>query len=98
MERPRRTSLAAVLALAVGSPAGAQQTPTFPASRDLVRVDVAVTDDRGAPVEGLTAADFTVTSDGKPVEIATFEAVVVRVPGRAEPEALTAVSDPIASP
>ena len=69
-------------------PARAQETPTFPASRDLVRVDVAVTDGKGAPVTDLTQADFSVLSDGKPVAIASFEQVVVQPlayeePGRA---------------
>jgi VWFA-related protein len=95
-----RRPIAALLVVAASGapPAGAQQPPTFPASRDLVRVDVAVTDDRGEPIVGLTAADFTVTSDGKPVEIATFEAVVVRAPDRTDPASLTAVSDPIPAP
>jgi VWFA-related protein len=98
MGTPGRTSVAAILTLAIGPWAHAQETPTFPASREVVRVDVAVTDDRGAPIEGLTAGDFTVTSDGKPVEIATFEAIVVQAPQRTEPAALTPVSDPIAAP
>jgi VWFA-related protein len=95
-----RRPIAALLVVAASGapPAGAQQPPTFPASRDLVRVDVAVTDDRGEPIVGLTAADFTVTSDGKPIEIATFEAVVVRAPDREEPTALAAVSDAIPAP
>ena len=79
MKRSHRAPVAAILALAVGGvPAGAQDTPTFPASRDLVRVDVAVTDGKGAPVTDLTQADFTVLSDGKPVPIASFETVVVQ--------------------
>ena len=101
MKRPSRRSVLALAATvaAGGAPgARAQQPPSFPASRDLVRVDVAVTDDRGEPILGLAAADFTVTSDGKPVEIATFEAVVVRAPDRTEPASLTAVSDPIPAP
>ena len=93
-----RRAATLALALALALPAGAQQPPTFPASRDLVRVDVAVTDGRGEPVMGLTAADFTVTSDGKPVAIATFEAVVVRAPDRTEPDALTAVSEAVPAP
>src|SRR5688572_26947009 len=101
MQRPSRTSVLALAAAvaAGGAPAArAQQPPSFPASRDLVRVDVAVTDGRGEPVTGLTASDFTVTSDGKPVAIATFEAVVVRAPDRTEPDALAAVSEAVPSP
>lgn len=79
MERPLRASFAVVLALAAsGAPsARAQETPTFPASRDLVRVDVAVLDGKGQAVTGLSAADFEVLSDGKPVAITTLEEVVV---------------------
>jgi VWFA-related protein len=95
-----RRQVAALLVVATSgaSQARAQQPPTFPASRDLVRVDVAVTDGSGETIEGLTASDFIVTSDGTPVAIATFEAVVVRPPDRPEPTALAPVSDPIAAP
>jgi VWFA-related protein len=93
-----RRSAALAIAFAIAPAARAQQPPTFPASRDLVRVDVAVTDDRGETIGGLTAADFTVTSDGTPVVIATFEAVVVGAPSRTEGSALTPVGDPIPAP
>jgi VWFA-related protein len=93
MRHPHRAStLAGIAALAAAS-AASQQTPSFPTARELVRVDVAVTDDQGNAVQGLTAADFVVTSDGKAVEIATFEAVVVRAPEREEAEGLGPVSD-----
>lgn len=100
MERSRRTSLAVLLALAVGPPAGAQDTPTFPASRDLVRVDVAVLDGKGQAVTGLSAADFEVLSDGKPVAIATLEEVVVVSPRTTADEAagLAPVSVAVAAP
>jgi VWFA-related protein len=99
MERPRRTSVAALLALVVGgAPARAQETPTFPASRDLVRVDVAVTDAEGAPVTDLTQADFTVLSDGTPVAISSFETVIVQPLAYEEPEpGAFPVSAPLAS-
>ena len=101
MKRPSRRSVLALAAtVATGGAPGAraQQPPSFPASRDLVRVDVAATDRRGEPIVGLTADDFTVTSDGKPVPIATFEAVVVTAPERTEPDALAAVSEAVPSP
>jgi VWFA-related protein len=66
---------------AVTSRAAPQATaPTFPAGVELVRIDVVVLDKEGQPVTGLTAADFEISEGGKPVEIASFEPVVVRVP------------------
>jgi VWFA-related protein len=49
--------------------------PVFPSRVDLVTVDVVVLDREGKPVEGLTAADFTVKESGQPQSIAAFEAV-----------------------
>jgi VWFA-related protein len=77
MKRSRCASAAAILTLATSPGAHAQETPTFPASRDVVRVDVAVLDGKGQAVTGLSAADFEVRSDGKPVAITTLEEVVV---------------------
>ena len=48
--------------------------PRIEASADVVRVDVLVTDKRGNPVRGLTAADFALEEDGKPAAIVAFEA------------------------
>jgi hypothetical protein len=50
----------------------ATQRASAPASIDLVEVDVAVVDRQGKPVTGLTARDFAVKEDGRPVEIKTF--------------------------
>ncbi len=52
--------------------------PTFPTQLDLVTVDVIVTDKNGNPVEGLTAADFALSEEGKPQTISSFDAVAVR--------------------
>lgn len=49
--------------------------PTFTAEVEQVVVDVVVTDKQGAPVTGLTQADFVVAEDGAPQNVATFEAV-----------------------
>jgi VWFA-related protein len=73
-----RTAIAAVLVilLATGTPGAAQQeTPqaTFSATTRLIVQTVTVTDANGNAVEGLTAADFTVTEDGVPQEIAFVE-------------------------
>ncbi len=47
--------------------------PTFRANINLVRVDVIVTDKKGAPVDTLKQADFQVFEDGKPQDIETFK-------------------------
>jgi VWFA-related protein len=84
-------ALAAPLALAVRAqdaaapqtpqpapPAQAEQTPTFRADINFVRVDVIVTDRQGNPVHDLRQEDFEVTEDGKPQAIQTFKLVNVR--------------------
>ena len=68
-------SIAILPPAAVTPQAAEQQRPTFPAQAELVTVDVVVTDKSGAPVVGLRREDFTVTEDGAPQEIASFEAV-----------------------
>jgi VWFA-related protein len=50
-------------------------TPTFPSQVELVNVDVVVTDKKGVPVTGLTAADFQLLEDGGPQNVTSFEAV-----------------------
>ena len=51
--------------------------PTFPAEVEQVTVDVVVTDKKGVPATGLTAADFQIFEDDKPQKIASFDAVEV---------------------
>ncbi|MFN8092841.1 MAG: VWA domain-containing protein [Vicinamibacteria bacterium] len=67
-------------------------TPSFPVAARRVVVDVVVTDRDGAPVAGLTAADFEVSEDGKPQAVVSFEEIgataAVAEPGKA----------PVASP
>jgi Ca-activated chloride channel homolog len=76
--------LSALLCLAAHARA---QTPTpvpeddevLTVRTDLVTVPVFVTDRRGARVSGLSAADFRVAADGRPVEISYFAAGASRV-------------------
>jgi len=53
------------------------ETPTFPAQVEQVIVDVVVTDKKGVPIRGLTRADLSITEDGVPQEVTSFEAVQV---------------------
>jgi VWFA-related protein len=59
--------LALVLLLATTAP------PQFTADVDAVTVDVVVTDDKGAPVTDLAAADFAVAEDGAAQKVESFE-------------------------
>ena len=63
--------------------------PTFKSTTVLVEVDAVVTDGSGRPVRGLAKEDFTITEDGRPVDIATFSAIDVpeAPPGAAIPPA-----------
>ena len=54
--------------------------PTFPAATELVTVDVVVLDKQGMPVAGLSREDFAIAEEGKPQELAAFEAVDLRPP------------------
>ena len=49
-------------------------TTVFKANVRRVVVDVVVTDSKGQPVSGLTKANFSVTEDGKPQQILSFDA------------------------
>ncbi len=54
-------------------PANQRPTATFRSSVDLVTVNVVVRDKSGNVVLGLTKDDFTVTEDGRPQTISTFD-------------------------
>ena len=56
-------------------PQETQEAPKFPALVEQVTVDCVVSDKKGNPLPGLTARDFTVTEDGVPQSIASFEAI-----------------------
>ncbi len=55
--------------------APAAETPVFPTQLEQVIVDVVVTDKKGTPIKGLTAADLAVTEDGVKQDVVSFEAV-----------------------
>ena len=103
MTRVPRAAVATTLALGLlagsradaGQQAAADQPPqTFRTAVDLVSADVAVIDRDGKPVHGLTAADFTLTVDGRPRKVATAEyiAQVRRDPAGDRGSSPTAVS------
>jgi len=85
--RPRLALAACLLALVtpfarltVSMEPAQQQAPVFRSRIDLVELDASVLDKDRRPVRGLTKADFTVFEDGKPQEIAVFEAINVPDP------------------
>jgi len=48
-------------------------TPVFHAQAQLVLMDVSIIDERGAPIKGLKAEDFTILENGKPQVVRAFE-------------------------
>ncbi len=83
-----RSVLPALVAVAIGTsladvgarapqaqqrPANQRPTATFRSSIDLVTVNVVVRDRNGNIVRGLTRDDFTVTEDGRPQTVSTFD-------------------------
>jgi VWFA-related protein len=57
-----------------GRAQGPEIPPTFPSGVELITVDAVVLDTNGRPVPGLARDDFVVKEDGRPQEIASFEA------------------------
>jgi VWFA-related protein len=86
ISRLARAFAAAAAVLASGVAAGAGQKPaqlprpSFTSSVDIVSVDVNVIDRNGRPLRDLTAADFTLTVDGRPRTIASAQFVSVTAP------------------
>ena len=82
-----RVAALTVVVILAGLALGAQQTPppeqlpSFRASVDLIDIDVSVLDKHRRPVQGLTAADFTVLEDGKPRPVVAFTPVDLPPPG-----------------
>jgi len=77
------------------SPKKGQWVPVFPSEVELITVDAAVLDRDGHPVAGLGQDDFTLTEDGRPVEIARFEAFVL-APATTPPAEPSAVATNVA--
>lgn len=77
----RTRALLAVSTLLLASAAApeppAVPTTAFPTGVEVVNVDVVVLDQKGQPLEGLQAGDFTVLEDGRPQAVSTFEAVTL---------------------
>ena len=69
------------------APPAAPAPPTFPSGVELITVDAVVLDRDGRPVPGLTREDFVVKEDGRPREIASFEAFEAGAPEAEETEA-----------
>jgi VWFA-related protein len=78
------------------APPAEAPTPSFPSQVEQVTVDVVVTDKKGTPIPGLGPKDFTLTEDGDPQEIATFEAVKVPASPSAAPPGKPRISSNMA--
>ena len=74
-----------------------QPRPTFRSGVDLVPIDVVVLDNDRRPVKGLRAEDFTVTEDGDPQAIETFEEVDVPEPEADAPAWMREVAPDVVS-
>lgn len=99
--RPRRPGFRVLLLAALATsptgtawPQAAPAPPTFPSGVELITVDAVVLDRDGRPVPDLTRDDFVVKEDGRPREIASFEAFDV---GAAPAEAEAAAPPVVAS-
>lgn len=76
MRRLAGAIIAVVVLPALG--AAQDQRPVFRGAIDRVRVDVIVTDERGAFVDDLTAADFRIFEDGREQELLDLQLVDLR--------------------
>lgn len=85
----RSVAVGALVAIATASVLVAQSPRRSSQERlksgvELVEVDVIVTDAKGQPVRGLTADDFELREDDKPVEIRSFDAIELPEPDTLE--------------
>lgn len=88
--------LSALLAVVPVTPGSAsaedpQNVATFPSKVELITVDAVVLDSAGKPVSGLSRDDFTVSEDGRPRDIVSFDAFSL------EPEPPTGEAIPVAA-
>jgi VWFA-related protein len=92
MMLPRHAILPMLVALAVGvaaqEPAPPAQAPSFSSEVEVVVVDVVVTTKGGGPLPDLRREDFSVSEDGVPQDVQTFD-VVDAGSGTAEEEEAT---------
>lgn len=70
-----RGPVGVLASVALGALAGAQEIPVFEAETALMEVEVRVTDGQGQTVRGLAKEDFSLSENGEPQTIATFEFV-----------------------
>ena len=96
----RNTALLAGLTLALSgwTSAAPQQPKPFTTATNLVVVPVVVVDRKGQTIPNLTAADFQVTEDGKPVAIETFIPPVADASGPADGRFIVLVLDNLRTP
>jgi len=74
MTGPRRFASITLFLAAGALVSGQQQAPSFRSSIDVVPLYVSVSNENGAPLTGLEAADFSVFDNGSQVSIAGFAA------------------------
>ena len=81
------SALAVTLSMAMLAASQDPQPPraTFKSAVDLVPADVSVVDKNGRPVSDLTAADFSLSVDGKPRRIASAEFIAIADTAEAVP-------------
>ncbi len=75
--RPHALFVVVLVAMASLPSAGGaqpQEGATFQSKVELITVDAVVVDQSGKPVRGLTREDFVLSEDGRPKDIASFEA------------------------
>jgi VWFA-related protein len=90
--------LASVILLSGVTSATPQQPAPFTAATNLVVVPIVVVDRKGLTIPHLTAADFQITEDGKPVEIATFIPPVADAAGPNDGRFIVLVLDNLRTP